>query len=150
MTRPFSPNGVKLLLAGMTPDEQAQTQHLLQYLHEKATSPSGHMAEGSVSALLNRQSPAVRNAFARFNEAMETPRIRPFDEKWSEADYAEAAGLDPATSTQIKAAIDTSEVLNRTIDRLGGSDATRPDEPLSTRDVISAAIDFHGAEQNGL
>jgi hypothetical protein len=128
----------------MSPQDQQQLADVLTYMHERASDPSGYVGEGGIPALINRQSPAVRNALSHISEAMETPRNRPFMEKWSEAQNAHAMGLDPDTSTTIKSALDTSDVLQGTIDRLGGSDADHAaqlDSPeLSRREAIAAAF----------
>lgn len=140
-------DGIALLTQHLSADEKQQVQHLTQYLGEKARSPTGAMAEGSVASLLNQQSPRVRQAFARLNDLAETPRNRPFDQKLSEADHFGMLGLDPDSSTQIKAAIDGQYVASRLQDRLG-TDAHNPDtSDLSQREILSAAYDAHTGEQ---
>ncbi len=85
--------------------------------------------------------PAVRNAFSQISELLETPRMEPFIDKWSEAQNASAMGLDPDAAVQVKAALDGSEVASRLQGRMG-TDADRPDEPPSMRDQIEAAVSY--------
>jgi hypothetical protein len=139
-----------ILTSNMSPADQQQLQQVLEYMHERAGDPNGYVAEGGIPALINRQSPAVRNALGQISEAMETPRNRPFTPKWSEAQNADALGLDPQTSVTIKQALDTSDVLAGTIERLGGSDADHAAElnspELSRQEQIAAAFDLHSQE----
>jgi hypothetical protein len=148
MSSPNAQAAWGILTANMSHADQQQLQSVLEYMHERASDPSGYVGEGGIPALINRQSPAVRKALGQISELMETPRNRPFMEKWSEHQNADAMGLDPQTSVTIKQALDTSDVISGTIDRLGGSDATvlPPEEP-STRDVMSAAFDKFSGEQ---
>jgi hypothetical protein len=138
------------LTRGMSPADVNQLQQVLEYMHERASDPSGYVGEGGIPALINRQSPAVRAALGHISEVMETTRNRPFTEKWSEAKNAYEMGLDPHTSTTIKQAMDTSDVLQGTIDRLGGSDAQHAAEldapELSRSEQIAAAFDLHTQE----
>jgi hypothetical protein len=132
-------------LEQLNPAEFKQLIDLSDYLGEKAnpSNPSGHLPEGSISNLLNRQSPATRKAFNMLSEIIETPREMPFQPKQSEGEILDSLGFDAASGTAIKAALDTSHVLAETIDRLGGSDGSRPDEPLTRRDIVAAAFDQH-------
>ena len=151
MARHPSQAGIDTLVGHLTPDERRQVDDVLAYMTEKAGSdnPSGYLAEGSVASLLNKQPPRVREVFARFHGAAQTPRTMPFAEKWGERDYAEAAGLDPDVSETVLAALDGQEVTSRVIDRLGGSDADHPsDEPLTTKEILSAAYDLHEGSEN--
>ena len=140
----------QLILSKLNPSEQQQLMDAITYLGEKARDPSGYLAEGSVASFINRQPPAVRNAIAHISEAMETPRGRPFLEKWSEHQNAQAFGFDPDAAVTIKSALDTSDVLQGTIDRLGGSDADHAAEldtpELSRQEQIAAAFDLHSQE----
>jgi hypothetical protein len=149
----MTPNAMQawsVLTSNMSQQDQQQLQDVLTYMHERASDPSGYVGEGSIPALINRQLPAVRNALAHISEAMETPRPRPFMEKFSEAQNADALGLDPQSSVTIKQALDTSDVLAGVIDRMGGSDADnadRLDSPeLSRQEQIAAAFDLHSQE----
>ena len=139
---PMSQSFIDQLTRGLSPEDRNQLEDVIDYLGSHAApGASGRMAEGSVAALLNKQSPAVRNAFSQISELLETPRMEPFIDKWSEAQNASAMGLDPDAAVQVKAALDGSEVASRLQGRMG-TDADRPDEPPSMRDQIEAAVSY--------
>jgi len=152
MARHPSQEGINLLVGHLTPDERRQVDDVLAYMSEKAGpgNPNGYLAEGSIASLLNKQPPRIRQVFALFQDAAQTPRTMPFTEKWGERDYSEAAGLDPDVSETVLAALDGQEVTSRVIDRLGGSDADHPsNEPLTTKEILSAAYDMHTESEGG-
>lgn len=131
-------------LESLSPDEFGQLSDLSAYIGEKtAHGATGQMPEGSISNLLNRQSPSTRKAISMLSEIIETPREMPFQPKKSEAEILDELGFDADSGLTVKSALDTAHVLAETIDRLGGSDGSRPAEPLTTRDILSAAYDQH-------
>lgn len=135
-------SAVALLLQGLSPDEQQELIDIATYLGEKAGpgNPSGHMAEGSVAALLNRASPKVREKFMRLTEAIDTPRFQPFQPKRSEGERADEFGLDPDITQTVKSALDNQDVM-ASLQRRMGSDRDMPDTPPTMREVMSAAYD---------
>lgn len=136
-----NPN-VEILLKHCNAEERQQVMDTLAYLTEVAQRPSGASREGSVASIINAQPPKVREVFRKLDNLMETPRIRPFDQKLTEQDHAALLGLDPDISTHIKSALDGQEVLARTMDRMG-TDADRPEQELNMRDHIAAALTHH-------
>jgi hypothetical protein len=141
----------ELLLSKLSPADQVALGETLDYLQELARRPSGYTPEGSVAAVLNKQSPAVRGAIAAISGVMETPRNRPFQEKWDEHTNAEALGLaDPEAAVHIKSALDGQEVMQSLQARLG-TDADTPtnDAPITNREALEAAFDFHEGANNG-
>lgn len=135
-------------IASLNPEEFSQLRDLSDYLGEKAGrgNPSGRMAEGSIATLLNRQPPRIRQAMKMLNEVIESPREMPFQDKLSESQILDKLGLDHEAGATVKAALDYADVQQGVMSRMG-TDSDRPEEPPSTRDIISAAIDFHaGAE----
>ena len=135
------------LTAHLSYKEKLEMAQIIQYLDECADR-GGTNESGGVSAVLNRCSPNVREAFKTWSDVVETPRVAPFTPKMSEADYADAFGMDSDKSQLIKAALDGNEVTSRVIDRLGGAD--KPDDsPPTHREQLEAAFDLHtqqGAE----
>ena len=134
------------LTRGMSPQDQQALVETLNYLGQKARS-DGPLPEGSLASVINRQTPAVRNAIAHISGAMETPRTRPFEEKLDEHQMAERMSFaDPEAAVHIKSALDGQEVTARLIDRMG-SDADNPDtSPPTDREILSAAYDLHNQE----
>ena len=131
-------------IEAMNPDEFKQLSDLSAYIGEKTRAGAdGSMPEGSISNLLNHQSPKTRKAINMLSEIVETPREMPFAPKRSEAEILDELGFDADSGLTVKSALDTAHVLAETIDRLGGSDGSRPAEPLTTRDILSAAYDQH-------
>lgn len=136
-------------IQGLTPQEFGQLQDLSDYLGEKASpgNPNGYLAEGSVPALLNSQSPRVRQAVKGMQEVISTPREMPFAPKRSEAENLDQLGFDRHTGQVIQDVLDTSDVAAGLMSRLG-TDADTPDSELTTRDVLSAAFDHHEGSTN--
>ena len=135
-------SAIDLVANTLTPDEQAQFADLLEYIQEFAgAGGSGQIPEGSIGQLLNGQPPAIRKAFGMMSEIMETPRHKPFEEKWSEADWAEAGGLDPTTATNVKAALDGQYVMAG-LQKKMPPDAPS-DAPPTRREQIEAALRAH-------
>ena len=119
------------------------------YLKEKAGSnnPSGHIAEGSIGRLMNSLSPRVKAAFQNISRTIESPRHRPFHEKFSETDQLVSMGFGHEAQ-MVKDVLDVEEVAGRIQQDLG-TDADLPEQPLTMRDNISAAFDAHSGEQDG-
>lgn len=136
---------VEKILGHLSHEERQQVEDVIHYLTEKASSSDGHIPEGSVATLLNRQPPRVREVFRLLSELVEFPRPAPFQPKMSEADHFELLGLDPEKSMTIKSALDGQEVAASLQDRMG-TDATRKQDPISLREQIAAAME---ANQNG-
>ena len=132
----------------MTGAEQRELLQTMNYLTEVAYRPDGRSPEGSAAAIINKQSPAVRQAFAVISEVLETPRTRPFTEKWTEGQNAEEMGLHPETTTHIKSALDGQYVAHQLQERMGTDADTPTSNEPDTRDILSAAYDLHtqGAE----
>lgn len=141
-------SAVALLLQGLSPEEQQELLSIADYLGERADpqrNPGGNLPEGGVASVLNSSSPKVREKLLHLNEALETPRYQPFQEKRGEAFRALEFGLDPENTMTIKAALDTQEVAH-SLQRNMGTDKDLPDEPLTTRDILSSAYDLHSQE----
>lgn len=135
----------QIILNSLSPPEREQFMDILYYLNEKATDgKGGYMAEGSVAALLNKQSPRIQAAFKAIDQFAETPRFEPFQEKRSEAERFDELGLDAGAGLTIKAALDTMYVADELQNRMGG-DKDLPAEPPSMKDVMSAAYDHHAS-----
>ena len=137
---PMSP--LETLVEGLTKAELNEFVSAIQYLDERMTNNQGQSPEGNIANILNKLSPNVRERFMLLSNVMETPRVAPFTPKMTEADHANAFGLDPEKALSAKAAMDGLEVNQRLIDRLGGAD--KPSQsPPSLRDLIAAATDKH-------
>ena len=96
--------------------------------------------ENGIGGVINRLSPPVREVFQLFSTMLETPRIAPFTPKMSEADYAATLGMVPENVETLKAALDQQEVMGRLQSRMG-TDRTKPQEPISRREQIAAALE---------
>ena len=134
------------LLAGLSQEEATELQQLLVYLGEKAGpgNPTGHLPEGSVASVINRASPAVRQKMAMINDIVETPRHKPFEEKFSEAEWFRRLGADVPASLNVKGALDGQEVMSKLQQKMG-TDSDMPKKELSDREIIEAAMAKHGA-----
>jgi len=134
-------------IACLTAEECAQLQDLSEYLGEKAGpgNPTGRMAEKSIPKLLNAQPEKVRQAVKGLQDVISAPRELPFQEKRSEAENLNRLGLDHESGSAIMATLDTSDVITGIQSRLG-TDASRQDDPITTRDILSAAYDQHAGE----
>lgn len=131
----------QIIFDSLSPPEREQFSDLLIYLGEKATDgKGGYMAEGSVAALLNRQSPRIQAAFKAIDQFAETPRFEPFQPKLTEAERFDDLGLDAQAGVTIKSALDTMYVADELQNRMG-NDSRLPAEPPTTRDIMSAAYD---------
>ena len=137
--KPTSP--LEQLVEGLSRDEMVEFAQAVQYLSESADR-GGMPEEGGVSGVLNKLSPNVRERFMLLSNVMETPRVQPFTPKMSEADHANAFGLDPDNAMLVKAGLDGNEVTQRVIDRLGGAD--KPSQsPPSLRELLAASVEKH-------
>lgn len=134
----------QMLLGQMSAEDRLAFEQTITYLAEVANRPNGASAEGSVAGIINRQSPAVRNALYAVSETMDTPRTRPFQEKWDERQNAQEMGFDdPGAAVAVKSAIDGHEVMAGLQHRMG-TDADLPsNEPLTMREQVAAAVDYH-------
>lgn len=141
----LNPEKMRAIVATTPPHLRGQLADCLEYLAERATSPDGKIAEGSVVSFLNRQDPRIRAIISSIGEAAELPRDRPFAPKMSEGERYQSFGLDPQAFTNLHAAVDGSTVAASLQQRLG-TDADRPDEPLSHREQIEAAVEAHSNE----
>jgi len=131
------------LLGDLSSAEQQEFIDAVDYLTEKGA--DGQVPEGSITKVLASLSPRVRNTFALLNEALDTPRVAPFATKRSEAEKAAVLGFDPEVTQQVKGRLDQETVTAGLQSRLG-TDRDLPQEPLSRRDVIAAALEAHGGE----
>ena len=139
MMKPTSP--LEQLVQGLTKPELQEFVSAVQYLSESADR-GGMPEEGGVSGVLNRLSPNVRERFMLLSNVMETPRVAPFTPKMSEADHADAFGLDPDNAMLVKSALDGNEVAAKLTERMGGAD--RPSTaPPSLRELIASATEKH-------
>ena len=143
----MNPNVLNALLMGLNQEQVTELQQLLVYLGEKAgpENPSGHLPEGSVAALLNRASPAVRQKIAMLSDIVETPRHKPFESKLSEADWFERLGADVPAALNVKSALDGQEVAGKLQSRMG-TDASLPPKELTMRELLTAAVEKHHAD----
>lgn len=123
------------------PHLRGQLADLLEYL--PGVVANGHVPEGSVGALFNRQPPEIRAILAAIGEAAATPRDRPFVPKESPAERFDSFGLDPATCVPVADALDGQYVAQSLQERLG---TDQPDTTPSDREIISAACEAHGYE----
>ena len=137
-------NVLNALLMGLSQEEATELQQLLTYLGQKAgpDNPTGFLAEGSVASVINRASPAVRQKMAMISDIVETPRHKPFEEKFSEAEWFRRLGADVPASLAVKGALDGQEVMSKLQQKMG-TDADMPQKPLSDREILSAAYDKH-------
>ena len=146
----MNPNVLNALLAGLNQDQATELQQLLIYLAEKASdgNPSGQMPEGSVASVINKASPAVRQKIAMISDIVETPRHKPFEQPFSEADWFDRLGFDVPASLKLKAAMDGQEVAHGVLERMGGGDSKLPQskEP-SLRELLQSAYESHGGAQ---
>lgn len=140
---PTNNDAIAMLTKGLSPEEMQELVDILDYLGERV--PAGSLAEGSIATLLNKASPKVRTAISRVSSLMETPRMMPFSPKIPERLHAELLGLDPDTAEQTKAVLDTQEVADGVMKKMGGGDSTLPPKPISDREIIEAAMAKHGA-----
>ena len=138
---PMSP--IETLVEGLTRDELTEFVQAVQYLSE-AADRGGTNEVGGASAVLNRLSPNVRERFMLLSNVMETPRVAPFTPKMSEADHADAFGLDPDNAMLVKSALDGNEVAAKLTERMGGADRVST-APPSLRELIASATDKHTA-----
>lgn len=138
MSTPVNP----IAMQSLSPQGKVEFLQLLHYLGDAARNPSGWTPEGSIPAIVNKQSAEVRQAFENVRAVMTEPRHAPFQEKWSESDYAERLGMDPHAATTCLAALDGCDVVTRLQDRMG-NDSDLPTPEPTTRDVMSAAYDLH-------
>jgi hypothetical protein len=146
MTLQRSTAYAQALLGHLNPDEQQEFMDLTAYIGEKAgRGGSGRMPEDSIGNLLNKASPRVARAFKTLSDVVETPRHHPFHEKHSEAEIFDAMGFDAEAGVMAKAAIDAQHVMGELQSKMG-TDADLPDQPLTMRDNISAAVDAHSGE----
>lgn len=124
---------------------RGQLADLIEYL--PGIVETGHVPEGSVGQLFNKQPPEIRAILAAIGEAAATPRDRPFVEKESPAERFASFGFDPQVAVPIADAIDGQYVAHSLQERMG-NDSQLPDEPLSTRDILAAAYDQHSQGEN--
>ncbi len=124
----------------LSPQGKTEFLQLLHYLGDATRNPSGWTPEGSIPAIVNKQSPEVREAFSNLRTVISEPRHAPFQEKWTERQYAERLGMDPDATETCLAALDGAEVAVRLQERMG-DDSDRPVEEPSARDILSAAYD---------
>ena len=121
----------------MNPIEQFQ--QTADYLDQVANN-GGHSPEGSVGAVINQQSPEVRQIFKAIKSRMDSPRDAPFQPKRTPEEWADKLGFDSTTATAINDSLDGSEVLSRLQERMP---AFEDNSPPSRRDNIEAAFDLH-------
>jgi hypothetical protein len=130
-------------LAGhLNEQEQVELLQALAYLTQH-TQDGTVPAEGSIGAILNRLSPNVRGVFATLSELTDSRKHLPFQETMEDGDYANSLGLDPQLFAKTKGIMDTEEVAGGLQQRMG-TDASRPPEPPSLRDILRMATELHG------
>lgn len=127
------------VMRGLNPDEQQEFMDVLNYLSERLEFNGGQLPEGNVGALLNSLSPNVRQRFAAMSNVMETPRTRPFERKYSEAERADQFDLEPEDALTVKAALDGLEVSGRLQQRMGVDQPSNA--PPTRRESIAAALE---------
>jgi len=136
----------QMLLGNMSPADSLAFEQTIEYFREVANRPDGSSPEGSVAGIINRQSPTVRNALYAISETLDNPRPAPFLDKWSEHQNATAMGFDqPDAAVAVKSAIDGMEVATALQARLGIDQPS--DEPLTMREQVSAAADYHTQQE---
>lgn len=132
------------LLSALSPEEQTELVQFVQYVTGHAQDGTAP-AEGSVGAVINRLSPAVRQTIGLLSEMMETPRTRPFQSKLSPEQNAASLGLDPAIANQVKGRLDREYVEAGVAERMSTpaereSAAQAAAQPPSLRELIAAAM----------
>jgi len=127
------------LTQGLNPDQTQEFVDALSYLTERLDNDQGTSPEGTSAAILNRLSPAVRQRFQMLSEFIEQPRALPFQPKRSEAQNMDALGLDAYNGGIVKDSLDGLEVSGRLQQRMG-TDRQRKQEPITRREMISAAL----------
>ncbi len=144
MANPALKPKAQQIIDACPPHLRSQLADLLEYL--PGIVQNGHVPEGSVAALFNKQPPEIRAILNAIGEAADTPRDRPFVPKETRAERFDSFGLDAFTCVPIADAMDGQYVMESLQDRMG-TDAQQPDEPLTTRDILSAAYDAHSTPQ---
>lgn len=131
------------IVEGLNPDERQELVDACDYMAQNHASP---VAEGSIARVLNGLSPRVRERFATVVEMLETPRMRPFDPKMGNDEYAEVLGADPQVLANIKGRLDNAAIVQGLQRRMGTTASQnygKPDEPATLRELLGAAIDLH-------
>ncbi len=143
MTTPL----LEAIVEGLTPEERQELQDAIDYMAEHAHTGT---PEGSIARVVNGLSPNVRAKFELVSEMLETPRMRPFDPKMGNDEYAEALGADPQTLANVKNRLDSAAVVQG-LQRRMETDASlaygQPEQPLSLKEQLAAALEAHGSEQ---
>lgn len=134
------------LTRGLSKSELTEFLQAVDYL-QQGVERGGVSEAGGASTVLNRMSPKVRERFNMIRELVAQPRFRPFAEKYSESEQLDKLGFDAALAQPVVDALDGNEVSARVLEKLGGSDANRPREPISRRDMVAAALEASNASQ---
>jgi hypothetical protein len=133
-----NPAKAQAIIDATPPELRQQLFDVLDYLDGCAR--TGHVPEGSVATFLNKQHPAIQANIRAIKEAADLPRDRPFAPKLTDVERYDSFGLNADTATMIGDALDANHVLNSLQSRMG-TDAALPDQPLTTRDHIAAAME---------
>ena len=72
----------------------------------------------------------------------------PFAKRETVEDVVKKFDMDPEVASQCYHQMRNTEIANRVIERMGGSDADRPLQEPTMRDQISAAVDLHQGDSN--
>ena len=138
------PKGQAIVDAARRMGVNEQMSDLLEYL--PGLVENGHVPEGSIGALFNNQPPPLKALLAAMGEAAATPRDRPFVPKESPAERFESFGIPAALGTSIADALDSQYVAESLQSRMG---TDQPDDsPLTLREQLAAAADFHEGSQD--
>ena len=134
------------IVEGLTPQERQELVDAIDYMSEHSQSGQP-LPELTVSRLINQLSPNVRQRFELVSQMLETPRMRPFDPKLGNDEYAEALGADPQTLANVKRGMD-DDAIAAGLQRRMGTDAQmiydNGDKPLTLREQLRAAHKIHG------
>lgn len=131
------------LIGHLSPDEQNEFIQAVDYLTEMSGRP--RPPEGSISGILNSLSPGVRDVFSVLEQLADNPRQLPFQEKMSAEQYDQSLGLDVPTAKLLRQRR-FDEDITAGVQRRMGTDADLPQEELSRRDHIAAALAAHEGE----
>lgn len=125
-----------------TPQEQQELKAIQDYLHQHAASDFRHMPEKTVSAVLNKASPAVRAHMLKNQQFVEHVinggRSEPFQPPLT----IDPSRVDKATEA-IAAKARTEDMTHALLSRMGTDQSAITDTPPTTRDYVEAAFDHH-------
>lgn len=131
----------RILINSLAPADRLELADYLEYVFEKSDpkkNPGGHLPEGSLADLFNKQNPRVKAALVAMDKIIETPRFEPFMPKVSEAERLQDLGMPIEAGLTLKGASDAIDVGARLQSKMG-TDRSLPPKPPTLRDHLSVA-----------